>query len=155
MKIAAGPGPTHSKTLLICSNESYLIGRVHSDAKRTTKIGDHLWRGRAHTLRWRLSAASFPDSYRLQSSGRQRRDLGPTQQSLHRRRTVAGNPVPDHSWSRTNRDHTTLATKRRLSVLERIADLPRPHHPHTFLAAHDAPGSDKTSASSTTASWLG
>src|SRR6478672_1593307 len=57
MKVVAGPGPTHSKTLLTCSNESYLIGRVHSDAKRATKIGDHLWRGRAHTLRWRLSAA--------------------------------------------------------------------------------------------------
>jgi hypothetical protein len=27
------------------TTESYLIGRVHSDAKGTTKIGDHLWRG--------------------------------------------------------------------------------------------------------------
>src|ERR1700757_5033892 len=63
------------------------------------------------------------------------------QQSLHRRRVVAGDPLPDHSWSRTNRDHTALATKWGLSVLERTADLPRSQHPQTFLVAYGTPGS--------------
>jgi DDE family transposase len=125
MKVVSGPCPTHDEALLTRPNESYLIGRVHSDAKRATKIGDHVWRGGAHTLRRCLPAASLPDSYRLQSSSCQRSNPDPTQQALHHWRVIARNPVPDHSWSRTNRDYTALATQWSVSVLERTADLPR------------------------------
>src|SRR5262245_60782338 len=143
MEIVSKISAMHGAMLLTCPNESYLIGRVHSDAKRATKIGDHLWCCRAHPLRWHLSAASFFDSYRLQSSSCQRSDLGPAEQSLHRRGIVACHPLPNHSWSRTDRDNTVAATQWCLSVPERTADLPRPQHPQTFLASHGTPGSDK------------
>src|SRR5215813_6319480 len=126
----------HGAVLLTCPNESYLISRVHSYAQRATKIGDHLWCCRAHPLRWHLSAASFFDSYRLQSSSCQRSDLGPAEQLLHRRRIAACHPLPNHSWSRTDRDNTVAATQWCLSLPERTADLSQSQHPQTFLASH-------------------
>src|SRR5215813_2804690 len=141
MEVVSKISAMHGAMLLTCPNESYLIGRVHSDAKRATKIGDHLWCCRAHPLRWHLSAASFFDSYRLQSSSCQRSDLGPAEQSLHRRRIAACHPLSNHSSSRTDRDNTVAATQWCLSLPERTADLPRPQHSQTFLASHSTPGS--------------
>src|SRR5687767_15314519 len=111
MKAVSKLRPMRGQILLTSPNESYLIGRVHSDAKRATKIGDHLWCCRAHPLWWHLSAASFLDSYWLQSSACQGSDLSPTEQSLHRRRIAACHPLPNHSWSRTNRNDTVVATQ--------------------------------------------
>src|SRR5215510_10856813 len=79
----------------------------------------------------------------LKNSIANRDTLYPTEQSLHRWGVVARHPLPNHSWSRTNRDHTVVATQWCLSVPERITGLPRPQHPQTFLASHRTPGSDK------------
>ena len=133
--IFAGPG------------ESYLIGRVHRDAQGASKTGYYVWKPDSHPL-WRgVSAASFFDPHWTQECDCNRDTFDPTEQLLHRRGIVACHPLPDHSWSRTNRDNTVVATQWCLSVPERTADLPRPKHPQTFLASHGTPGSDKAARS--------
>src|SRR5262245_38093520 len=125
------------------SGESYLIGRVHRDAQGAAKTGYYVRKPDSHPL-WRsVSAASFSDPYWTQECDCNRDTFYPTEQSLHRRGIAACHPLPNHSWSRTNRDNTVVATQWCLSVPERTADLPRPQHPQTFLASHGTPGSDK------------
>src|SRR4029450_1128550 len=129
--------------IFVGSGESYLIGRVHRDAQGASKTGYYVWKPNSHRL-WRgVSASSFFYPHWTQECDCNRDTLYPTEQSLHRRGIVACHPVPDHSWSRTNRDNTVVATQWCLSVPERTGDLPRPQHPQTFLASHGTPGSDK------------
>src|SRR2546430_5929770 len=137
--IFAGPG------------ESYLIGRVHRDAQGASKTGYYVWKPDSHPL-WRgVSASSFFDPHWTQECDCNRDTFDPTEQSLHHRRIAACHPLPNHSWSRTNRNNTVVATQWCLSVPERTADLPRPKHPQTFLASHGTPGSDK--AAQTWSGW--
>src|SRR5262245_8954005 len=125
------------------SGESYLIGRVHGDAQGAAKTGYYVRKPDSHPL-WRsVSAASFSDPHWTQECDCNRDTFYPTEQSLHRRGIAACHPLPNHSWSRTNRDNTVVATQWCLSVPERTADLPRPQHPQTFLASHGTPGSNK------------
>src|SRR5215467_10096481 len=125
------------------SGESYLTGRVHRDAQRASKTRYYVWQPDSHPL-WRsVSASSFFDPHWTQEFDCNRDTLYPTEQSLHRWGIAACHPLPNHSWSRTNRDHTVVATQWCLSVPERITGLPRPQHPQTFLASHRTPGSDK------------
>src|SRR4029453_17896241 len=125
------------------SGESYLIGRVHRDAQGASKTGDYVWKPDSHPL-WRsVFVLSFFYPQLTQKCDFNRDTFYPTEHSLHRRGIVACHPLPDHSWSRTNRDNTVVATQWCFSLPERTADLPRPKHPQTFLASHRTPGSDK------------
>src|SRR6266542_628625 len=125
------------------SGESYLIGRVHRDAQGAAKTGYYVRKPDSHPL-WRgVSAASFFDPHWTQECDRNRDTFYPTEQSLHCRGIAACHPLPNHSWSRTNRNNTVVATQWCLPVPERTADLPRPKHPQTFLASRGTPGPDK------------
>src|SRR6266542_7128755 len=125
------------------SGESYLIGRVHRDAQGAAKTGYYVRKPDSHPL-WRgVSAASFSDPHWTQECDRNRDTFYPTEQSLHCRGIAACHPLPNHSWSRTNRNNTVVATQWCLPVPERTADLPRPKHPQTFLASRGTPGPDK------------
>src|SRR5215831_13658433 len=123
------------------SGESYLIGRVHRDAQGAAKTGYYVRKPDSHPL-WRsVSAASFSDPHWTQECDCNRDTFYPTEQSLHRRRIAACHPLPNHSWSRTDRDNTA-ATQWCLSSPERTADLSQSQHPQTFLASHGTPGLD-------------
>src|SRR6266568_5334752 len=133
MKTASQDQFARRNLIFVVCGESYLIGRVHRNAQRASKIDHYLWKPDSYPL-WRsLFASSFLDPHWTQERDCNRGTFCPTEQSLQHRGVIACNSLPDHSWFGTNRNHTAFATEWCLSVLERIADLPRPQHSQTFL----------------------
>src|SRR6266511_6109890 len=123
------------------SGESYLIGRVHRMPKGPRKLvitfGNQTLThyGGVYLLHRFLTRIGLKNAIATEIR------FYPTEQSLHCRGIAACHPLPNHSWSRTNRNNTVVATQWCLPVPERTADLPRPQHQQTCLSSHGTPGS--------------
>src|SRR5713226_8266461 len=137
------PGPfdfSEAKLSFQRCSESYLLGRVHCDAKRAKKTRNRLRGQKPHPLRRRLFAASFLDSDRFQERSGNGSSFGPTKQPLQCRRVVAGDHLSDDSRSRTDRDHASVAGQRCLSIFERLVALSQRHDPETLSLADGTAG---------------
>ena len=98
--------------ILAGSGESYLIGLCDRDAQGASKTGYYVWKPNSHPL-WRgVSASSFFDQHWTPKNA-----IATEIRFIQRnnRYTVEGNcfcyPLPNHSWSRTHRDNTVVATQ--------------------------------------------
>src|SRR5260370_27512859 len=121
-------------------NESYLRGSFGCNAKRTKKTHGSFREPQPDTLWWHLFAAPLLDSNWVQESGRNGGSVGPAEQSLQRRRTVAGDHLSDDPRAGTDRDHAPGASQWCLSVLERPDALPECHDPETVSLADGTAG---------------
>src|SRR5258705_10082649 len=129
------------RNLTLClPSESYLGSRVHWNAERAKKTQDRVHEWDAHPLRWCLLVSSLPDPNRFQECSRDGRSFSPAKQSLHCWRVAARDPLSNHSWSRTDRDHIPVASQWRLPILERAVGLSQRYYPATLPAAPGATG---------------
>src|SRR2546426_2342717 len=129
-----------SRLTFASKNEGYFRSSFHSHAKRTKKTADRVWKPETDPLRRHLLASSFLDANWFQESGGKRSSLGPTKPSLQRGRVAAGDPLSNHSWSRTDRDHLPVTSQWGFSILERTIGLSECHYPETFPVAIGARG---------------
>src|SRR5437899_6007805 len=117
-------------------NESYLSGSFRSHAKRSQKTAHRVWQSKPDALRWHLFAAPVFDSDWFQESSRERCSVGPTQQPLHRGRTVVGDHLSADSRSRTDRDLAPVASQWSVSIPEWSDALSECHYAETISVAH-------------------
>src|SRR6266446_7903249 len=120
-------------------NESYLSGSFRSHAKRSQKTAHRVWQSKPDALRWHLFAAPVFDSDWFQESSRERCSVGPTQQPLHRGRTVVGDHLSADSRSRTDRDLAPVASQWSVSIPEWSDALSECHYAETISVAHRTP----------------
>src|SRR3989454_4565242 len=111
--------------------EPYPQGSFGRNGQRPTQHWCPVRDGKSDALRWGVFAAPFFDAHRVQACYRSGDPLSAAQPSLQCGRDAAGLVVSDGAGSGANRDDSTAATERCLSVFDRAALLSG--------SLHDAP----------------